>query len=483
MTTPVQDFHQFGTASDWLHLALEAGKSVGWDWDVKSGIDSWFGDLETMFGIRAKTYSGTVEDFRERVHPQDRELVWKAVQHAMQTRELYTAQFRVVWRDGTIRWVAAQGKFYYSPDGEPERMMGIAQDITDRMSEKEALRESEERLRLAAHVGRMYAYEWDRATDIIVRSGEFMHILGLTVAPAVITCQEMLAVVYPDDRAKLVAATNSCTPENPACQVQYRVIRPDGSLVWLEKSARAFFDEKGTMLRMIGMVADISERHLAEEALSGVSRKLIEAQENERARISRELHDDIGQRLALLSVTLDRLKLLAANSNKRVHECLDDLRKQIFNIAGAVHVMSHELHSSTLRFLDLANAMRGFCAELSNQKNVEIRFSHKDVPGNLPQDISLCLFRVLQEGLHNAVKHSESRAFEVELNGQPGRLHLTVRDSGRGFDLETAMGGSGLGLSGMHERIKLVNGELVIHSQPERGTTIHARVPVAACHT
>jgi PAS domain S-box-containing protein len=480
MTTQVQErFDQLATANDWLHLALEAGKSVGWDWDVKSGSDSWFGDLQTMFGIPGKTYSGKVEDFRQRVHPDDRGLVWKAVQHAMQTQQLYVAQFRVLWPDGTVRWVAAQGKFYYSSNGEPERMMGIAQDITERKNEQEALRESEERLRLAAQVGRMYAYEWDRASDVIVRSGEFIHILGLTVAPEVITCQQMLEAVHPDDRAKLIAATNACTPENPTCQVKYRVIRPDGSMVWLEKSARAFFDEKGTMLRMIGMVADISDRLLAEDALSTVSRKLIEAQENERARIARELHDDIGQQLALLSVTLDRTKLVAANSNKKVRGCLDELRKQIFNIASAVHVMSHELHSSTLRFLDLSNAMRGFCAELSNQKSVGIRFSQKNVPGNLPQDISLCLFRVLQEGLHNAVKHSDSSEFTVELTGEPGILHLTVRDSGRGFDLDTEMRGRGLGLSSMHERIKLVNGELVIDSQPQRGTTLHARVPVA----
>jgi signal transduction histidine kinase len=249
-------------------------------------------------------------------------------------------------------------------------------------------------------------------------------------------------------------------------------------MVWLEKSARAFFDEKGTMLRMIGMVADISERQLAEQALSSVSRKLIEAQENERSRIARELHDDIGQQLALLSVTLDRTKLVAANSKKQVRGCLDELRKQIFNIASAVHVMSHELHSSTLRFLDLSNVMRGFCTELSNQKAVKIRFSHKDVPSNLSQDISLCLFRVLQEGLHNAVKYSESNQFEVELSGMSGMVHLTVRDSGRGFDLDSAMKGRGLGLSSMHERIKLVDGELVIDSQPQRGTTIHARVPV-----
>src|SRR5689334_1810383 len=118
--------------NDWLHLALEAGKSVGWDWDLKSGRDSWFGDLETMFGISSRIYVGHVEDFRRRVYPDDRTVVWKAVQDAMQSHSPYTAEFRILRTDGVIRWVSAKGKFYYSSDGEPERMLGIAVDITER---------------------------------------------------------------------------------------------------------------------------------------------------------------------------------------------------------------------------------------------------------------------------------------------------------------------------------------------------------------
>jgi signal transduction histidine kinase len=140
--------------------------------------------------------------------------------------------------------------------------------------------------------------------------------------------------------------------------------------------------------------------------------------------------------------------------------------------------MSHELHSSTLRYLDLGSAMRGFCAELAKQKKVDISFSHKNVPPGVSQDISLCLFRVLQEALHNAVKHSESRDFNVELCGRASMIHLTVRDSGVGFDPEAAMKGRGLGLNSMQERMKLVDGDLLVESQIHRGTTIHARAPV-----
>ena len=588
-----------------LHLAMDAGKTVGWDWDIKTGTDCWFGDLQTIFGIASKTYFGHVEDFRRRVHPDDRALVWQAVKHAMENQTPYVAEFRILREDNSICWVAAQGKFYYASNGEAERMMGIAvditdrkvaeeklhqkdielalaqrlaqvgswqwypdgdevtwsdelyriagrdpdlpapsfeehsrlftaeswarlrgavekslrsgtpyelvleiirpdgssrwvigrgeterdltgridrlrgtvQDITERRHSQEALRESEERLRLAAQAGRMYAYEWDRTTDVIVRSAEFTHILGSKGDSKDTTCQQMLKTVHPDDREKILTATNACTPENPTCRVRYRVIRPDGSVVWLEKNAHAFFDAKGTILRMIGMVADITERKLAEEAISGMNRRLIEAQEAERARIARDLHDDIGQRLAMLSVMLEQTKRMAPRSDNDFPVRMDELRTQVQNISAGIYALSHELHSSKLRHMDMVHAMRGFCKELSEQHNVDINFGHEDIPGSVPPEISICLFRVLQEALHNAVKHSQVRLFHVEARGTSDAIFLTVRDSGLGFDPEYAMKGHGLGLTSMQERLKLVNGELSIHSQPTRGTSVRARVP------
>jgi signal transduction histidine kinase len=221
---------------------------------------------------------------------------------------------------------------------------------------------------------------------------------------------------------------------------------------------------------------DITERKLAETALASVSRRLIEAQDQERIRISRELHDDIGQRLAMLVIQLQQLQDGPLEFRGRIAE----LQKQTAEIAADTQSLSHELHSSKLQYLGIAAAMRSFCQEFGKQQKVEIDFRTDDLPGALPPDISLCFFRVLQEALHNSAKHSGVRHFQVRLWGTSGEIHLTVSDSGVGFDSEAAKASRGIGLLSMEERLKLLNGTSSIESQPQRGTTIHARVPFSS---
>jgi signal transduction histidine kinase len=135
------------------------------------------------------------------------------------------------------------------------------------------------------------------------------------------------------------------------------------------------------------------------------------------------------------------------------------------------------LHSSKLEYLGITAAMGAFCKEFGEQQKLEIDFKTHGLPTPVPPDISLCLFRVLQEALHNSAKHSGVRRFEVQLWGMSGEIHLTVRDSGSGFDRKAAKERRGLGLISMEERLKLLKGTFSIESQPKRGTTIHARVP------
>jgi len=228
----------------------------------------------------------------------------------------------------------------------------------------------------------------------------------------------------------------------------------------------------------LSAAADISERKQAEEVLATLGRRLIEAHEEERTWIARELHDDINQRIAIVSVNLESLKSDLPGSEVQARCRVEETEQQVRDLGIDIQALSHRLHSSKLDYLGLAAACRGFCRELSERQKVGIEFHSDGVPTNLSKEISLCLFRVLQEALQNAVKHSGVREFQVSLQGLSHEVELRVRDAGCGFDPEKAINAHGLGLTSMKERLKLVDGQLSIDSKPEHGTTIHVRVPL-----
>jgi signal transduction histidine kinase len=223
----------------------------------------------------------------------------------------------------------------------------------------------------------------------------------------------------------------------------------------------------------LSVMAEERERHL--EALSNVSRRLIEAQEEERLWIARELHDDFNQRVAMVSIDLESLRRSLAGSEPHARTA-GDINKRINELSTDIHALAHRLHSSNLEHLGLVAACKGFCQELAERHSVEITFHAGKIQANLPREIALCLFRVLQEALQNAVKHSGARTCQVSLTSAAGEIELCVHDSGTGFDPEQALGGHGLGLTSMNERMKLIDGQLGIDSSPGEGTTVRACV-------
>lgn len=246
-----------------------------------------------------------------------------------------------------------------------------------------------------------------------------------------------------------------------------------GATTWLRWEVRPWRSADRLIGGILIFAEDITQRKQMEEALSGMSRKLIESQEQERTRIGRELHDDINQRLAMLAIELEQLQ----NNPLEVVSRLQELQEETIAISSDVQALSHELHSSKLEYLGVVSGMRSWCREFSKRQKVEIDFS-SSVSTALPFEIGLSLFRVLQEALNNVVKHSGAKRVEVQVMEHPNAVHLTVRDSGSGFDIETAKRGSGLGLTSMQERVRMVNGAISVESKPMQGTTIDVRVPL-----
>jgi signal transduction histidine kinase len=239
------------------------------------------------------------------------------------------------------------------------------------------------------------------------------------------------------------------------------------------------FHADGSFAGYIGSAIDITERKRAAEALSTVSRRLIDAQEAERARLARELHDDINQRLTLVSMSLSRLQPGSVGAAEFRAE-VAAAGAEVTHLVQDIQALSHRLHSSRLDLLGLTRAAGDLCAELSDLHGVTIGFQAERIAESLPDDVSLCLFRVLQNALQNATKHSGCRQIDVSLRSGEHSIELAVVDAGVGFDPRAARA-HGLGLTSMTERLKLVDGELLIDSKPGGGTTVRARIPFARC--
>ena len=337
------------------------------------------------------------------------------------------------------------------------------------------VRESEERFRLVANTAPVMI--WTAGTD---RLCTYVNQPWLEFTGRLLEAElgnGWAEGVHNEDVKRCLETYARAFDQRQSFAMEYRLRRKDGEYRWIVDIGVPRFNPDGTFAGYIGSCLDVTDRKLAEEALASVGRRLIEAQEEERKWIARELHDDIGQRIALVAVELDRCGQQVTNAPTIVRDHIRQASQLVSDVSDDIQAISHRLHSSKLEYLGLATAAKTFCRDLSEQRHVRIEFKHSDIPAALPKEISLCLFRVLQEALQNAVKHSGAADVSVKVQGTLDGIHLTVSDSGVGFNWRHAVNGRGLGLISMRERLRLVNGELSIQSEPGRGTTILARVP------
>jgi signal transduction histidine kinase len=217
---------------------------------------------------------------------------------------------------------------------------------------------------------------------------------------------------------------------------------------------------------------------LAKEEQARLSGMLIEAQETERSRLASELHDDFSQRLALLALDLETAVEKIVQSPQDADRELRGLMNSASEIGADLHTLSRRLHPSSLKSLGLVPGVNAFCREFEAQQSMHVDFTHENVPRSVPPEAALCMFRIVQEGLRNAKKHSGASSVQVRLENAGDALHLTVCDQGVGFNLKGLRDKVGLGVRSMGERARLLGGRFEIHSEPGKGTKIDAWVPI-----
>ena len=381
-------------------------------------------------------------------------------------------------KDGTRIHVSLTMSALRDLEGRIVGVSTIARDVSERKRQEIALRESEERFRLVANKAPVLI--WMSGTDKLCTFFNqcWLDFTGRSME------QELgygwASGVHPEDLARCHGIYLAAFDARVDFEMEYRLKRFDGKYRWIVDYGVPRFESDGAFCGYIGSCVDITDRKLAAESLEELSGRLITAQDEERTRIARELHDDFSQRLALQGIGLAQLWKKIPESEVAERAKIQELLKGIQEISSDMHSLSHQLHSSKLEHVGLGPALMGLCEELSSRFAIEIAFTDHAHSPRIPKDVGLCLFRIAQEALGNVVKHSGAKQARAELYSTGNEIRLRIVDAGFGFDPELRNEDAGLGLISMRERLRLVGGRLSVQSAPMRGTEIFAEVPFSA---
>ena len=355
--------------------------------------------------------------------------------------------------------------------------MALAAVVEESKDTERALRQRDRELNEAQRLAHTGSWQWDLSSDAMTWSAELYRLARRNPELSTPSLKDHEQFFAPESWDRLKQSVEKALQTGAPYELDLEGIRSDGTRLWLTCRGEIVVDAYGHPIYLRGTTQDITDRKLSEQALLAVSGRLITAQEEERARIARELHDDLSQRMALLHVSLEKLKQEIPGLPTQLEQQLDNIAEMAMEVSSNIHGLSHRLHPSRLDTLGLVGSLRGLCREFSEQYKIQVQFFSDGIPGQISKDVTVCLFRIAQEALRNVVKHSGATSAGVDLSGNADGIHLCISDSGHGFNVESVKGAAGLGLVSMRERLRLVNGRLSIESEPTHGTRIRVRIP------
>ncbi len=383
---------------------------------------------------------------------------------------------RVLWTEDLAQQLGMLAEILSNALKRKRTTEALVASHEDLKKSEAVLRESEARFRLVANSAPVLIWMSNAEKQRTFFSQAWLEFTGRSMEQE--AKDGWAAGVHPEDRDLCRRIYSGAMDARVNFEMEYRLRRSDGEYSLIVDIGVPRFDPDGTFLGHIGSCMDITERKLTEEKLEELTGRLITAQEEERTRIARELHDDFSQRLAMQSIGLEQLCGKFPPSEVEGRASVQQLLKGTQEISFDLHSLSHQLHSSRLEHVGLASALRGLCEEISEKYRIAVEFAESVHAPKIPKDVALCLFRITQEALGNMVKHSGAKQAQVELSATRNEVLLRIVDAGVGFDVGLRDSTVGIGLVGMRERLRLVAGKLSVQSAPARGTEILAEVPL-----
>jgi len=435
-------------------------------------VDDRFQDI---CGVPAGQQPGlqALEFWVEHLHPDDRQRVLDERQKLQDGRlDRLSIEYRYLHPAQGQKWIHhLAGVAMRNASGHAVHTFGVLREVTER---KRLL----ERLQSAA---KEWQATFDSISDMVMLLDPEYRIVRINAATVRFLGLPMERIVG-SLCCPLMHGTR-CTIATCPCQQTFQTkvrseleLFHEGSGKWLLLSTDPIQDASGNVIGAVHVGRDITEAKRAEAALHDLSRRLIRAHEEERARLARELHDDVTQRLARLAIDAGRVARGADEVSPA--ETMRSVRDGLVRLSEDIHALAYRLHPSVLEDLGLAEALKAECERFSRQESVSTDVTLRELPTVVPPETALCLFRVAQEALRNVARHAQARRVEVSVRALDGGLQLAVFDDGIGFDPALQRDRPSLGLASMRERVLLLDGELDIDSAPGQGATIVAWVPL-----
>ena len=474
-----------------LSLAFAGAQEGVWDWDLETGRVWYSARWKQMLGYADDELEPHVSAWERLLHPDDYQPAHELLPAVTRGERPYEGEFRLRHKDGHYVVVLSRGlPMRREPGGPIVRVVGTHYDLTERKRAEVALRESEERLTLAFEGAQEGVYDWNLETGAVVYSSHWKRMLGYEEHEIEPNVSAFERLIHPDDQARALRVDTNDDRGNRPYEMEFRLRHKDGHYVpVLSRGYPVRREPGGPIVRIVGTHFDLSERKQAEEARereraerarTELLGRMVFAQEDERRRIAREMHDQFGEQLTALGLRIRMLKE-AASDRADLSDQIAALEQVAQQLDRDVESLVWELRPTALDDLGLRAALTNYIQDWSQRVGVPAELHTAGLTNDrLASEIETTLYRIAQEALNNIAKHARAQRVEIILERRAEHVSLIVEDDGVGFDLNETNGDNrGFGLLGMQERAALVGATLEIESKPGRGTTILVRMPAA----
>lgn len=440
------------------------------------------------------------------LHADDRERTAELWADCLQNGTSFRDEFRCEMPDGSYRYFDSRAVPIRDSQGNIREWIGANIDTTDRKRAEIALRTSEERMRICLEAANLGTWDWNLLTGSVQWSDNMEEVCGQAPGSFAGNLEAGLQSVHQEDRPVVLKQIEHAISGDGNYRLEYRRLRADGTACWMESIGRVVYDDEHRPVRMTGVCMDISRRkeieaalrnsqsdlekrvqertadlELAQASLRHLSARLLQAQDEERRRIARELHDSAGQLLAALSMTLTPLELELQKANRRWAEALESSMKLVDELSNELRTISHLLHPPMLDEAGLEFALRWYVEGFAQRSKIDVQFEFPENLERLPREVETTIFRLIQESLTNIHRHAESRTALIRISRENGEIRVEICDRGKGMPPEMHQGLSrrsrtGVGIQGMRARVRELGGRLEIQSGKD-GTAVIAAVP------